>query len=218
MQIHIGQRTIWLTRHGESEYNVDNRIGGDPPLTVNGQKYAKALSKFIQSQHPPLMKEISVKQQELQEKIISSQQQYQQAHQDSDKPPLTPPLIPTNDPELTHKLKQELHIWASALLRAKQCVSYFDPEEFNIKYFRNLNEIYSGTCENLTYKEIEQMYPQVWKERHEDKLTFRYPGTGGESYVDVIERLRPVIMELERMEANVLIVTHQVVSLAQYYI
>lgn len=50
MQIHIKPRTIWLTRHGESEYNVQNRIGGDPSLTLNGRGYAKALTRFISSQ------------------------------------------------------------------------------------------------------------------------------------------------------------------------
>jgi 6-phosphofructo-2-kinase len=27
-----------------------------------------------------------------------------------------------------------------------------------------------------------------------DKLNYRYPGVGGESYLDVIERIRPVII------------------------
>jgi len=39
--------TIFLSRHGESEYNVDNRIGGNPPLTSKGQRYAKALGAYI---------------------------------------------------------------------------------------------------------------------------------------------------------------------------
>ena len=29
-------RTIYLSRHGESEYNVDDRIGGDSSLTERG--------------------------------------------------------------------------------------------------------------------------------------------------------------------------------------
>ena len=34
-------------RHGESEYNVQERIGGDPDLTVRGHRYAKALGQYI---------------------------------------------------------------------------------------------------------------------------------------------------------------------------
>jgi len=39
--------TIFLSRHGESEYNVDHRIGGNPPLTTKGQGYAKDLAGHI---------------------------------------------------------------------------------------------------------------------------------------------------------------------------
>ena len=37
---------ILLTRHGESEYNLENRIGGDPKLCLNGVKYAESLGEF----------------------------------------------------------------------------------------------------------------------------------------------------------------------------
>ena len=37
---------ILLTRHGESEYNLENRIGGDPKLSLNGVKYAESLGEF----------------------------------------------------------------------------------------------------------------------------------------------------------------------------
>ena len=36
-------RTIYLSRHGESNYNVENRIGGNPGLSSAGLKYAKTL-------------------------------------------------------------------------------------------------------------------------------------------------------------------------------
>jgi hypothetical protein len=44
MQIQPTDRPIWLTRHGESEFNVLGRIGGDAPLTERGQSYASALA------------------------------------------------------------------------------------------------------------------------------------------------------------------------------
>lgn len=37
---------ILLSRHGESEYNLVNKIGGDPPLSLNGVNYAKSVSVF----------------------------------------------------------------------------------------------------------------------------------------------------------------------------
>jgi broad specificity phosphatase PhoE len=39
-------------------------------------------------------------------------------------------------------------------------------------------------------------------------LRYRYPGVGGESYLDVIERVRPIIIELERQQRSVVVVCH----------
>lgn len=48
--IHTHHRAIVLVRHGESEYNPEGRIGGDPSLTENGLGFAEELSKFVQEQ------------------------------------------------------------------------------------------------------------------------------------------------------------------------
>jgi broad specificity phosphatase PhoE len=45
-------RKIWLTRHGESEYNQQALIGGDSPLSPNGQAYAELLPDVILSRLP----------------------------------------------------------------------------------------------------------------------------------------------------------------------
>ncbi|CAF4943444.1 unnamed protein product, partial [Rotaria magnacalcarata] len=37
MNIHVLPRTIYLTRHGESEKNVQQRIGGNAPLSEAGK-------------------------------------------------------------------------------------------------------------------------------------------------------------------------------------
>jgi 6-phosphofructo-2-kinase len=65
--------------------------------------------------------------------------------------------------------------------------------------------------ENLTYEEFEAKFPDEYERRIKNKLLYRYPGAGGESYVDVIERLRPIIIELERMEEDVIMCVHNVV-------
>lgn len=48
-------------------------------------------------------------------------------------------------------------------------------------------------------------------ERCEDKLKYRYPGVGGESVCDVIERLQPLLIELERSHDSCLLVTHSII-------
>eukprot|EP00808_Paulinella_micropora_P005670 g72613.t1 len=70
-----------------------------------------------------------------------------------------------------------------------------------------LNEIGTGLCDGMTYAEVKEKYPDVYKARKKNKYQFRYPM--GESYADVIERVAPVMMELERLTSNVLLICHQ---------
>ncbi|XP_067159356.1 6-phosphofructo-2-kinase/fructose-2,6-bisphosphatase 4 isoform X3 [Apteryx mantelli] len=65
-----------------------------------------------------------------------------------------------------------------------------------------------GVCEEMTYEEIQENYPLEFALRDQDKYRYRYPK--GESYEDLVQRLEPVIMELERQE-NVLVICHQAV-------
>ena len=61
-----------------------------------------------------------------------------------------------------------------------------------------LNELHGGTFTGMDRASFRAQYPEMWQEREEDKLEFRFPGAGGESYQDVIQRVRPIIVELER--------------------
>lgn len=98
-----------------------------------------------------------------------------------------------------------LTVWTSTLKRTAQTAAYLPYEKLS---WKALDELDSGVCDGLTYAEIEQKYPHDFKARDEDKYNYRY--LGGESYRDVVIRLEPIIMELERSE-NILIVTHQAV-------
>jgi 6-phosphofructo-2-kinase/fructose-2,6-biphosphatase 2 len=74
--------------------------------------------------------------------------------------------------------------------------------------WKALNEIDAGICEEMTYQEIQCKYPEEFAARDQSKFSYRYPR--GESYEDLVARLEPVIMELERQE-NVLVIGHQAV-------
>lgn len=52
MNLHLVDRPILLTRHGESMYNVVDRIGGDSDLSPDGQRYARALAGLIDERFP----------------------------------------------------------------------------------------------------------------------------------------------------------------------
>lgn len=42
---------VFCFQHGESEQNLDGRIGGDSNLSPRGKHYATALAKYIQEQN-----------------------------------------------------------------------------------------------------------------------------------------------------------------------
>ena len=45
-------RKIWLTRHGESEYNRLGKIGGDSMITERGETYAQLLPEVLDTRLP----------------------------------------------------------------------------------------------------------------------------------------------------------------------
>ncbi|ELT99741.1 hypothetical protein CAPTEDRAFT_161796 [Capitella teleta] len=99
-----------------------------------------------------------------------------------------------------------LRVWTSLMRRTVETAGGISaPKE----HWKALNEIDAGVCEGLTYKEIQDTYPEEFANRDADKYHYRYPG--GESYQDLVARLEPVIMELERQE-NVMVITHQAVA------
>jgi broad specificity phosphatase PhoE/predicted kinase len=46
---------LYLIRHGETYFNLENRIGGDSPLTGNGRLQAKALAEYFSKKEIPLI-------------------------------------------------------------------------------------------------------------------------------------------------------------------
>lgn len=97
-----------------------------------------------------------------------------------------------------------MQVWTSTLQRTQQTGSFLP---FEKKTWKSLDELDAGVCDGMTYEEIEQEYPEDYESRDEDKFNYRY--RGGESYRDVVVRLEPVIMELERQN-NILVIGHQV--------
>jgi broad specificity phosphatase PhoE len=47
--------------------------------------------------------------------------------------------------------------------------------QFRGRARRNLDELYAGVCDGLTYQEIKEKFPEEFARRQEDKLTYRYP-------------------------------------------
>ncbi|KAJ7795280.1 histidine phosphatase superfamily, partial [Mycena leptocephala] len=158
MNLHLKPRSIFFSRHGESQDNVEGKLGGDSPLSPRGLEYAKAL--------PSLIKD--------------------------------------------HLRDQPLTVWTSTLRRTIQTAEHMLYPKFSCK---SLDELDAGVCDGMKYQEIAKVYPEDFATRDQDKFNFRY--RGGESYRDLVSRLEPVILELERQE-SILIVAHQAVIRCLY--
>ncbi|CDS04188.1 hypothetical protein LRAMOSA07143 [Lichtheimia ramosa] len=207
MNFNLEDRQIFLTRHGESLDNIQGRIGGDAPLSPSGEKYASALSTFIKEQRVRFALELVRQRHEQEETWISHGLEPLEAGN----------LLRSSTPEQAFHEKaasissRQFAVWTSMLQRSMQTAQYFDPDEYDIKHIRFLNEINAAGCEGMTYPEIESKFPKEYAARQANKLYYRYPGIGGESYLDVIHRTQPMIVELERMRESCLIITHRVV-------
>lgn len=153
MNLHIKPRSIWLSRHGESQFNVLQKLGGDALLSDRGNMYAEMLPDLVSQSTGGL---------------------------------------------------NDLTVWTSTL---KRTIATAKNLPFKKLEWKALDELDAGICDGLTYEDVERLHPEEMK-RDKDKFNYRY--RGGESYRDVVIRLEPIIMELERQE-NVLIVCHQAV-------
>ncbi|KAL2332989.1 hypothetical protein Fmac_014202 [Flemingia macrophylla] len=110
------------------------------------------------------------------------------------------------------KSERAASIWTSTLQRTILTASPI--VGFPKIQWRALDEINAGVCDGMTYEEIKKNMPGEYESRKKDKLRYRYPR--GESYLDVIQRLEPVIIELERQRAPVVVISHQAVLRALY--
>jgi broad specificity phosphatase PhoE/predicted kinase len=161
--VHLEPRTIYLSRHGESEYNALGRIGGDSALTERGADYAERLAEYLHE---------------------------------------------TLDPDGTN---DDVTVWTSTLVRTRSTAA---PLRWGTRVLKELDEIDAGTCDGMTYDEIHTALPMEFAARQSDKLRYRYPR--GESYQDVVRRLEPVILEIERHRGPLVIIGHQAVLRVLY--
>ncbi|KAK6380705.1 6-phosphofructo-2-kinase [Exophiala oligosperma] len=195
MNFNLAPRQIWITRHGESMDNVAGKIGGDSSLSPNGVRYAKALEKFVGEQW----------------KLWEENQAQKQAN--THFPPLPGDTTPPN-PEYTAQtlVERNFCVWTSMLKRSIETSQFFNEDEYDIKQMRMLDELNAGYMEGMTYSEIRHKFQHEYELRKRDKLSYRYPGPGGEGYLDVINRLGKVILEIERMTDHALIIGHRSIS------
>ncbi|KAK4701670.1 hypothetical protein P7C70_g4559, partial [Phenoliferia sp. Uapishka_3] len=102
--------------------------------------------------------------------------------------------------------ERRLTIWSSA---RRRCLSTARPMAelgYKIVERQQMCELNPGVIDGLTPQEIKERYPEEWAKSQKESYSHRYPR--GESYHDLSIRLEPVILELEREPADVLLIGH----------
>lgn len=76
---------------------------------------------------------------------------------------------------------------------------------------QRLNELCAGSMDCLSYEDMVELYPEEFARRNQDKLNYRYPGVGGESYQDLVLRLHECILRLEQLHGSAIVICDKAV-------
>ena len=179
MNLRTEPHQFFLSRHGQSEYNAVGRIGGDSGLSAHGLAYAHKLAEFVE------------------ERICH----------DSETGKARPARLWTSTMRRTKETAQFIKQSKLAIRDDDDPTLEHEWVQMRPRAWHHLDELFAGACDGMTYEEIEEQFPEEFDRRSKDKLAYRYPR--GESYLDVIARLEPIVIEMERHREPLLIVGHQ---------
>lgn len=113
--------------------------------------------------------------------------------------------------EIENQIVDSLIVWTGRCKAAQETAKYLMFPKTNMAWLDNLD---FGEFDSMTYDDVATKYPQEYMARVADKLSYRFPH--GESYEDVIQRLEPVIEELERQKLPVVVISSLPVIRALY--
>lgn len=153
-------KNLFLLRHGETYFNLEDRIGGNSELTEKGKAQAEALAEHFRAR-----------------KIFYV---------------------------FTSQMKRTVQTAEPICELQKQCM---------IIPLKEFNEIDSGDCECMSYREIRRKMSQVYVDRKQDKYNYIYPN--GEGYISMKKRIDNGIKKalyLSSNSQNVMIVGHRAVN------
>nr|CCC91853.1 putative 6-phosphofructo-2-kinase/fructose-2,6-biphosphatase [Trypanosoma congolense IL3000] len=204
------QHPIYFVRDGMSVYQCEKRIGGDSPLSPEGEQTAKNLLGFIAS----LRRHVEQGEQAPSARGVGSNDD--DCNDNGTNAELCGVIntsfcsTTSGGPSPIFEPHGKVEIWTSQLHRALQTVEMCE-QVLGVKTIRcrSLNELHAGVFENLTHSEVREQCSLMEKLRNCNKFSFRYPK--GESYKDLVQRLEPVIMELENADRVVVVVGHHAV-------
>jgi len=217
--IHTTPHVIYHSRHGQSEYNVLGKIGGNPPLSQPGYQYSEKLAEWVPDNVCKDSKGSVVKARlwtsSLQRTIRTAEKIPHPVVSDSTIEDMETPrelVGALSEPPMGHSLSNG-SLGTLGVNAQSDFIGYqpLEPEDqwqqMSPRVYRNLDEIFAGEYEGLTYDEIKQRAPDEAALRSMDKIGYRYPR--GESYFDLLARLDPLVHEMESYHEPLMIVSHQ---------
>jgi 6-phosphofructo-2-kinase len=195
-RFNLSPRQIWVTRHGQSEDNLLNRIGGDSHITEDGEDFGTALYNLVTK------------------KRLEWEIDQETRAKNANHLPLMPGDRTPPYPDLLSDLEEKKFcVWTSTLHRSIETALPFEDvsekPDFNVKQWEALKELNAGAFDGLTYEQIRDTHPEEFAKRKADKFNYKYPGSNGEGYLQVIDRMKEVIKELERVKDHILIIGHR---------
>ena len=179
--IHLYPRKISLLITGESENDRDGIRGGDTKLSADGLLYSAAVCELVRSrgfvsEATPFV-------------FSGTLQRYQQVVEllcggcigDSGSDIVADGGCSGGDRD--HRWAQSTRVQLKAL-----------------------NELGFGSLEGLPGGKLRHSFPAEFDARARDPLRYRYPGAGGDSYLDVVRHCREFVLDLERIQTDVAVV------------
>lgn len=149
MNLHTLPRTFYLTRHGQSEYNLLGKIGGDSGLTPAGLEYARRLALFAKE-------------------YIAVDPSSRKTEPTTGEPKTpTPSDDEGEDENEPPRIERPARLWTSTLRRTKQTAQFIEHNtlhntwdngdriawmQFRPMARRNLDELYAGTCDGTIFE------------------------------------------------------------------
>mmetsp|Transcript_92133 Transcript_92133/g.192631 ORF Transcript_92133/g.192631 Transcript_92133/m.192631 type:complete len:537 (-) Transcript_92133:289-1899(-) len=89
--------------------------------------------------------------------------------------------------------------------RHNEMAAFLNRGNRRILKLQRMNEMCVGSFDNMSLSDVEKLYPEEAGSRRKDKLNYRYPGEGGESYQDLIARMHEHILRLEQYHGCIVV-------------
>lgn len=107
-------------------------------------------------------------------------------------------------------LPKDLIVWTSTRLRTQQSAQIFKDTGLIVRHRPELTQLNPGSAEGLEDSELQSKFPEDYERHHLDPYHHRYPRA--ESYHDLALKIEPLILEMEKLNNDVLIIADETIT------